>query len=80
MNLSWIALVLGILATFPQLYQILTTGSVRDYHPWTPALAIGANCVLAAHARQTRDTGLFAFAVWFMVYNAVILWYKKQED
>jgi hypothetical protein len=80
MNLSWIALVLGILATFPQLYQILTTGSVRDYHPWTPAIAVVANGVLAAHARQTRDTGLFAFAVWFIVYNAVILWYKKQED
>ena len=79
MNLSWIALALSILATFPQLYQTLSTGSVRDYHPWTPALAILANFVLGLHGLRTRDTGLALFAAWFVLYNSIILYFKQQE-
>ena len=79
MNLSWIALGLSILATFPQLYQTLSTGLVRDYHPWTPALAIVANFVLGMHGLQTKDFGLVGFAGWFVLYNSVILYYKRQE-
>ena len=80
MNLSWIALVLSIVATFPQLYKTLSTGSVRDYHPWTPAIAVVANGVLGLHGLQTKDFGLLGFALWFVLYNAVILYYKRREE
>lgn len=79
MSLSWIALGLSILATFPQLYQTLSTGLVRDHHPWTPAIAILANGVLALHGVAQKDFGLVGFAVWFFMYNIVILYYKRQE-
>lgn len=80
MNLSWIALGLSILATFPQLYRMLTTGLVRDHHPWTPALAMVANAVLGLHGLRTRDFGLVGFAAWFLLYNAVILYFKRREE
>jgi hypothetical protein len=70
---------LSILATFPQLYQILKTGLVRDHHPWTPALAIVANFVLGLHGLAQKDFGLAGFAAWFVLYNSVILFYKRQE-
>ena len=79
MSLSWIALGLSILATFPQLYQTLPTGLVRDHHPWTPTLALGANAVLALHGIAQRDFGLVAFAVWFFIYNSIILYFKRRE-
>lgn len=79
MNYSWIAVSLSVLATFPQLYKTLATGSVRDYHPWTPAIAVIANFFLALHGYATKDFGLVAFGAWFMLYNSVILYYKQLE-
>jgi uncharacterized protein with PQ loop repeat len=79
MNYSWIAVVLSVLATFPQLSKTISTGQVRDWHPWTPAIAVVANGFLALHGSVTRDFGLVAFGLWFVVYNSVILYYKRLE-
>lgn len=79
MNYSWIAVGLSVLATFPQLYKTIATGSVKDYHPWTPALAAMGNLFLALHGYTTRDFGLVAFGGWFVLYNSVIFSYKMQE-
>ena len=80
MNLSWIALVLGIAATFPQLYLILSTGKLRDYHPWTPMIAFVGNVFLALHGYYRKDTGLMLFGVWFMIYNAILTQYTRNTD
>lgn len=80
MNYSWIAVTLSVLATFPQLYKTISTGQVRDYHLWTPALAVIANLFLSLHGYATKDFGLVVFGLWFMMYNGVILYYKRLED
>lgn len=80
MELSWIALVLAIIATFPQLYLTLTTGQLRDYHPWTPVIAFVGNFFLALHGYVRKDTGLMLFGIWFMIYNAILTQYTRNID
>jgi hypothetical protein len=77
MDLSWVALVLGIAATFPQLYLTLTTGTLRDYHPWTPMISFVGNFFLALHGYNRKDVGLMFFGAWFMFYNAVLSQYIR---
>jgi hypothetical protein len=77
MNLSWIALVLAIVATFPQLYLTLSTGTLRDHHPLTPMIAFVGNFFLALHGYNRKDTGLMLFGVWFMLYNAILTQYTR---
>lgn len=76
MKLSWIALVLSVVATFPQLYATLTTGLLRDHHPMTPVIALIANVILAIHGYRVGDMGIFLLGLWFTFYNGVLLYYK----
>ena len=76
MNLSWVALVLSVLATFPQLYSVLTTGLVRDHNITTLLLGLVANAVLALHGYIRKDTGLLFLGSWFALYNAVLSYHK----
>lgn len=76
MNFSWIALLLSLLATLPQLYQTITTGLVRDHNEWSPRIAIVANFFLALHGYSQKDYGLMLFGVWFILFNTVISYYK----
>lgn len=76
MNLSWIALVLSVLATLPQLYQTISTGLVRDHNEWSPLLAMLANFFLVLHGYVRKDYGLMLFGLWFILFNAVISYYK----
>ena len=78
MNLSIIATILSVLATFPQLYRTIQSGLLRDLHPTTPAVAIVANILLAMHGYQTKDIGIVLFGVWFAFYNAVLLAYMSR--
>lgn len=75
MNLSIVATVLSVLATFPQLYKTVTTGVLRDLHPTTPMVAIVANILLAIHGYRINDMGIVLFGGWFAVYNAILLSY-----
>ena len=77
MNLSWIALTLAILATFPQMYLTISTGTLRDYHPWTPILSLIGNFFLALHGYYRKDTGLVLFGLWFMMYNSILIRYTN---
>ena len=76
MNLSWVALVLSVFATFPQLYSVLATGLVRDHNATTLLLGLVANAVLALHGYLRKDAGLFFLGLWFALYNAVLSYYK----
>lgn len=76
MNLSWVALFLSVLATFPQLYSTLKTGLLRDHNPLTTILGFVANSVLALHGYLRKDTGLLLLGLWFAFYNAVLTYYK----
>ena len=80
MNFSWIALVFGVVATFPQMYQTLSTGILRDHHPWTPMIAFVWNFFLALHGYNRKDTGLMLFGLWFMIYNAILTQYIRNTD
>ena len=77
MNLSWIALLLSVVATLPQLYQTVSTGLVRDHNKWSPLIAIVANFFLAFHGYVRKDYGLMLFGVWFILFNSVITYYKQ---
>ena len=77
MNFSWIALGLSVLATLPQLYQTISTGLVRDHNEWSPRIAIVANFFLALHGYIRKDYGLMVFGLWFILFNAVISYYKQ---
>jgi uncharacterized protein with PQ loop repeat len=80
MNLSWIALTLAILATFPQMYLTISTGILRDYHPWTPILSLMGNFFLALHGYYRKDTPLMLFGVWFMLYNSILIYYTNDAS
>lgn len=77
MNFSWIAFILSVVATLPQLYQTLSTGLVRDHNEWSPIIAIGANFFLALHGYIRKDIGLMVLGGWFIMYNGVIAYYKR---
>lgn len=77
MNLSWIALSLAILATFPQMYLTISTGTLRDYHPWTPILSLIGNFFLALHGYYRKDIALVLFGAWFMMYNSILIHYTN---
>jgi hypothetical protein len=76
MNLSWLALALSVLATFPQLFKTITTGSAQDYHIGAMFLSVFANLVLATHGYYTSDIGVFLMGLWFALYYAVLSYYK----
>jgi len=76
MNLSLLAAVLSIAATFPQLYKTVQSGLLRDHHPITPIVAVLANILLAAHGYQKKDMGVFVFGLWFVLFNSVLVYYK----
>jgi hypothetical protein len=77
MNFSWIALLLSVVATLPQLYQTVSTGLVRDHNELSPLIAIVANFFLALHGYTRKDYGLVLFGLWFIVFNSVIAYYKQ---
>ncbi len=77
MNFSWIALLLSLLATMPQLYQTISTGRVPDHNKWSPKIALVANCFLALHGYVRKDYGLMLFGLWFIVFNGVIIYFKE---
>lgn len=77
MNYSWIALALSIIATLPQMYQTLSTGLVRDHNEWSPIIAIGANFFLGLQGYVRNDIGLMVLGGWFIMYNAVLTYYKR---
>ena len=79
MNLSLVATVLSVLATFPQLYRTVTTKVLRDLHPTTPIVAIVANILLAIHGYQINDVGILLFGSWFAMYNAILLSYMAES-
>ena len=76
MNLSLAAAVLSILATFPQLYNTLKTGLLRDHHVYTMVISLISNLLLTIHGYMTKDIGILLFGSWFMVYTSVLLWFK----
>ena len=80
MNLSWVALGLSVLATFPQLSSVLTTGLVRDHNATTLLLGLLANSVLALHGYLRKDIGLFFLGLWFALYNAVLSYHKVRGN
>lgn len=75
MELSLIATLLAIVATFPQLYRTLQSGVLRDMHPTTLVIAIVANIVLALHGYRKKDMGIFVFGLWFVMYNSVLYYF-----
>ena len=80
MMLSWIAFAFAIVSTLPQLYETLTKGQLRDYHPWTPILAMVGNFFLALHGYYRKDYGLLILGAWFVMYNAVLTQYIHNTD
>jgi hypothetical protein len=80
MTYSVIALILSIIATLPQLYQTLTTGLVRDYHEWSPIIAIAANFFIALQGYVRKDIGLMILGAWFIMFNSVIAYYKQSAS
>lgn len=76
MKLSWIALFLSVVATFPQLYSTLRTGLLRDHHPLSPVIALIANLILAIHGYFVKDMGILLLGLWFTLYNGVLVYYK----
>ena len=77
MNYSWIAVILSVFATLPQIYKTVSTGSVKDHSEWTPVIAFVSNIFIALHGYIRKDYGLVFFGLWFMMYNSVLIYYKQ---
>ena len=77
-SLVWIALVVNLIATIPQLAQIVKTGEARDFNTTSITLSLIANLLIGMEAVRRRQPATMVLSVWLIIYWLVILSYKLE--
>ena len=75
-NLVWIALAISLVATIPQLVQVIQTKEARDFNTTYLLLSLLANGLIGIEAYQRGAKPMIALSAWLFVYWAIILGYK----
>ena len=75
-SLVWIALVVSLMATIPQLIQIVETKEARDFNTTSLYLSVLANLLIGAEAIRSGQTASLALSAWLVVFWLTILSYK----
>jgi uncharacterized protein with PQ loop repeat len=76
MNLVWIALVVSLFSTIPQLLQIFRTKEARDFNTTSIYLAMLSNTLIGVEALRRGYNATLVLSVWLIVYWSIILYYK----
>ena len=76
MNLVWIALVVSLFSTIPQVLQIVRTKEARDFNTTSIYLAMLSNTLIGAEALRRGYNATLVLSVWLIVYWFIILYYK----
>ena len=75
-SLVWIALVVSLMATLPQLLQIIETKEAGDFNTTSLYLSVLANLLIGVEAIRSGNTAMSALSAWLVVYWLTILSYK----
>ncbi len=75
-NLVWGALIVSLLATIPQLAQVIRTKEARDFNTKSIFLSLLANSLIGIEAIRRGYTATTVLSVWLIVYWAILLYYK----
>lgn len=75
-SLVWLALVVSMISTIPQIIQIIRTKEARDFNTTSQYLAILSNFLIAAESLRGGDIAALTLASWLIVYRIIILYYK----
>jgi uncharacterized protein with PQ loop repeat len=77
-NLVWVALLVSLLSTIPQLRQIFKTKEARDFNLTSIYLALLANTLIGVEALRRGQNATLVLSVWLIVYWITILYYKVE--
>jgi uncharacterized protein with PQ loop repeat len=72
----WGALVISVIATLPQLWQVIQTNEARDFNTTSIVLSLVANTLIGAEAVRRGATATIVLTIWLLAYWAILLWYK----
>ena len=75
-NLVWLALVVSMIGTIPQLLQVMRTKEARDFNTTTIYLAMLSNGLIGVEALRRGYTATIVLSAWLIAYWAIILSYK----
>jgi uncharacterized protein with PQ loop repeat len=75
-NFIWLALVVTMFSTIPQLLQIVETKEARDFNTTSIYLAMLSNTLIGVEAFRKGYKATFVLSLWLITYWIIILWYK----
>lgn len=75
-NLVWLALVVTVFSTIPQLSQIVQTKEARDFNTTSIYLAMLSNTLIGMEALRRGYTATLILSLWLIAYWSIILSYK----
>lgn len=78
-SLVWIALGVNLVATIPQLLQIIQTKEARDFNTTSIYLSILANSLIGVEAIRKKQMATLLLSVWLILYWSTILSYKTND-
>ena len=79
LSLVWIALVITVIGTIPQLQQVYRTNEARDFNQTSIVLSLIANVFIGLEAVRQGNTATIVLAVWFFMYWSILMSYKLNE-
>jgi uncharacterized protein with PQ loop repeat len=75
-NLIWLALVVTVFSTIPQLLQIIRTKEARDFNTTSIYLAMVSNTLIGIEALRRGYNATLVLSMWLITYWGIILYYK----
>ena len=75
-NLVWIALAVSMVATIPQLRQVMQTKEARDFNTTSILLSLLANTLIGLEALRRGYTATVVLSAWLLIYWSILLSYK----
>lgn len=76
LSFVWGALVVSVIATVPQLLQVIQTREARDFNTTSILLSLVANTLIGLEAVRRGATATIVLTIWLLAYWAILLWYK----
>lgn len=79
MSLVWLALLVSMIATIPQVIQVMKTKEARDFNKTSIYLSLVANTLIGMEAYRTGSPATIVLSIWLFTYWSIILCYKLYE-
>jgi uncharacterized protein with PQ loop repeat len=75
-NFVWLALVVTVVSTIPQILQIIKTKEARDFNTTSIYLAMLSNGLIGFESLRRGYTATLILSLWLISYWGIILSYK----